>query len=205
MPKNQCQTPKSAKSANPPRRQPNRKCRTREYLTHQEVESLRKAARTQGRHRHRDDTLILLMFRHALRPSEATALRWEQVDFKQALLHVVRLKNGLPSTQPLRALELRALRQLKRDNPPSPYIFLSERQAPLTTRTIHHIIARAGQQAQFSFTIHPQMLRHSTGFYLANQGQDTRAIQGYLGHANIKNTTRYTALSAQRFHKFWHD
>ena len=36
------------------------------------------------------------------------------------------------------------------------------------------------------------MLRHSTGFYLANKGHDTRAIQGYLGHANIKNTVIYT-------------
>jgi type 1 fimbriae regulatory protein FimB/type 1 fimbriae regulatory protein FimE len=49
------------------------------------------------------------------------------------------------------------------------------------------------------------MLRHSTGFYLANQGQDTRAIQGYMGHANIKNTTIYTELSPQRFNNFWQD
>jgi len=29
------------------------------------------------------------------------------------------------------------------------------------------------------------MLRHSTGYKLANDGQDTRAIQAYLGHRSI--------------------
>lgn len=203
MPKTQRKTPKTAKLSKPPRRQCNSELRTREYLTTHEVDSLRKAARAKGRHGHRDDTLILMMFRHALRVSEAIALRWEQVDLKQGLLHVRRLKNGLPSTHPLRGIELRALRQLKRDYADSPYIFITERKAPLTARTVRHIIARAGEYAEFEFTVHPHMLRHSTGFYLANQGQDTRAIQSYLGHANIKNTTIYTELSSQRSNNFW--
>jgi type 1 fimbriae regulatory protein FimB/type 1 fimbriae regulatory protein FimE len=205
------QTPKTAKLAKitpsnpPPRRQYNRDVRTREYLTTHEIERLRKAARTHGRHGHRDDTLILLMFRHALRVSEVIALRWEQADLKQALLHVHRLKNGLPSTHPLRGSELRALRQLKREESDSPYVFVSERDAPLTTRTVHHMVARAGENANLPFTIHPHMLRHSTGFYLANHGHDTRAIQSYLGHANIKNTVMYTELSPTRFKNFWKD
>jgi hypothetical protein len=36
-------------------------------------------------------------------------------------------------------------------------------------------------------------------------GHDTRAIQAYLGHRNIQNTTRYTALAAQRFKEFFRD
>ncbi len=200
-------TPKTAKlsQSKPPRRKPNHQSRIREYLTTHEVESLRKAARGGGRHPNRDDALILMMFRHALRVSETIALRWEQVDLKLGLLHVRRLKNGLPSTHPLRGAELRLLRQLKRDYPHSPYLFVSERKSPLTARTVHHIIAKAGKLAQFEFTIHPHMLRHSTGFYLANQGQDTRAIQSYMGHSNIKNTTIYTELTPNRFNDFWKD
>ena len=34
------------------------------------------------------------------------------------------------------------------------------------------------------------------GFKLANDGQDTRAVQHYLGHKNIRHTVRYTELSA---------
>jgi hypothetical protein len=49
------------------------------------------------------------------------------------------------------------------------------------------------------------MLRHGTGYKLANDGQDTRAIQQYLGHRNIQNTTRYTDLAPDRFKDFWRD
>lgn len=209
MPKAKHQTPFSAKlksqTPKPPRKRKNVEHRTREYLTQAEVEKLRQAARKFGRHGHRDDALILLMYRHGLRVGETITLRWEQVDLKQGLLHVKRLKNGIPSTQPLRGIELRALRQLERTYPETPYVFISERKTPLTDRSIRHIIAKAGQAAKFKFTIHPHMLRHSTGFHLANQGHDTRAIQAYLGHANIKNTVIYTTLSTQRFNNFWKD
>ena len=40
--------------------------------------------------------------------------------------------------------------------------------------------------------VHPHMLWHRYGSKLANDGQDTRAIQHYLGHRNIQHTVRYT-------------
>lgn len=200
------QTPFSAKLSNvPPKKPKNKERRSREYLSQTEIDKLRKAARSYGRHSHRDDTLILIMFRHGLRVGEIIALRWDQIDLQQGLLYVHRLKNGTPSTHPLRGIELRALRQLQRFYPESIYVFVSERQAPLTDRSIRHIIARAGKLAEFDFSIHPHMLRHSTGFYLANQGQDTRSIQSYLGHSNIKNTVVYTDISPNRFKDFWID
>jgi type 1 fimbriae regulatory protein FimB/type 1 fimbriae regulatory protein FimE len=200
------QTPFSAKLKNiPPRKPKNSERRSREYLTDTEVEKIRKAAKSLGRHGLRDDALIFIMFRHGLRVSEVIALCWDQIDLKKGLLHVKRLKNGLPSTHPIRGTELRLLRQLQREYSDSPYIFISERKSPLTDRVVRHIIARAGQEAKLAFTIHPHMLRHSIGFYLANKGHDTRAIQSYLGHANIKNTVIYTELSPQRFKKFWED
>jgi hypothetical protein len=46
----------------------------------------------------------------------------------------------------------------------------------------------------------------SSGVYkLANDGQDTRALQRYLGHKNIQHTVRYTELSPDRFKSFWED
>lgn len=201
------QTPKTAKlKKQPPKRLKNSERRTREYLTEDEVEQLRKAARQSGRNGLRDDTLILLMFRHGLRVGEIVALRWEQVDFKNAALYVQRLKQGRPSTHPLYSPQLRALRQLKRmasKEHKSPYVFLSERLAPLTERSVRHIVARAGKQAELPFPVHPHMLRHSTGFYLANKEKDVRVIQHYLGHSNIKNTVIYTELSAQQFKNLW--
>jgi site-specific recombinase XerD len=43
------------------------------------------------------------------------------------------------------------------------------------------------------------------GYKLANDGQDTRALQHYLGHKNIQHTVRYTELSPERFKSFWED
>ena len=188
-----------------PIRRANKDLRSHEYLTNDEVDQLMTAARSQGRHSHRDSTLILVAFRHGLRVSELVALRWDMIDLKQGLMHVSRLKNGVNSTHPLRGPELRALRKLKRDYPDTPYAFVTERKGPLTASAVRKIIARAGEIAKLGMPIHPHMLRHSTGYKLANDGHDTRAIQLYLGHKNIQHTVRYTELAVGRFKNFWTD
>jgi type 1 fimbriae regulatory protein FimE len=189
----------------PPKKPTNAERRSREYLTPHEVDQVIAVARKMGRHSSRDAALILLMYRHGLRVAEAVALRWEAVDLRTGLLHVHRIKNGDPAVHPLRGPELRALRQLRRHYPDTPYLFVSERGGPLTARAVRHIVLRAGEAAGLTFPIHPHMLRHACGFYLANKGIDTRAIQQYLGHRNIQHTVRYTALTPHRFTDFWND
>lgn len=188
-----------------PVRRANAVYRSREYLLEKEVAKLMAAAAKVGRHGVRDAALILVAYRHGLRVSELVSLRWDQVDLPQGLLHVTRCKHGIASVHPLRGPELRALRRLQRDYPDTPYVFVSERKAPLTTDTVRKIVTRAGREAGIEFQVHPHMLRHATGYKLANDGQDTRAIQQYLGHRNIQNTTRYTELAADRFKDFWRD
>lgn len=189
----------------PPFKTPNCYKRTREHLLPLEVEAMLKAARGVGRHGNRDATLILLAYRHGLRVSELVALRWEQVDFNGGTIYINRLKHGVSSTHPLRGPELRSLRQLQREYPSSPYLFVSERGAAMAADTARGIIERAGQLAGIPFPVHPHMLRHACGFYLASKGHDTRAIQAYLGHKNIQHTVRYTELAPGRFKDFWVD
>jgi len=178
--------------------------RSREYLTEAEVERLIKAA-GDNRHGHRDATMVLLAFRHGLRASELCALRWDQIDLAHGRLHVARAKNGTESTHPLTGRELRALRRLQREKEPGRYVFLSERDAPMSPVGFRRMITRLGEAAEMPFSIHPHMLRHACGFKLANDGQDTRALQHYLGHRNIQHTVRYTALTPDRFNGFWKD
>jgi type 1 fimbriae regulatory protein FimB/type 1 fimbriae regulatory protein FimE len=163
------------------------------------------ASAKDGRYGQRDQTLILIMYRHGLRVSEAINLRWDQIDLKAGLLAVQRLKNGLPSTHPLRGRELRALRELRRAWPDSPYLFVSERGGPMTASNVRKLVARTGLAAKLPFPIHPHMLRHACGFKLANEGHDTRSLQHYLGHKNIAHTVRYTDMAPDRFKGFWKD
>jgi type 1 fimbriae regulatory protein FimB/type 1 fimbriae regulatory protein FimE len=186
-----------------PQRRPNGQLRTREYLTEAEVERLIKAAK-RNRWGHRDATMILVAYRHGLRAVELTDLRWEQVEFRTATLHVRRVKRGTPSTHPILGDELRALRRLKREQEPkSAYVFVSERGDPFSTAGFARMVERAGGEAHFTFKPHPHMLRHACGYALANKGHDTRALQAYLGHRNIQHTVRYTELSPTRFKDFW--
>ena len=189
----------------PPKRRANSELRSREYLTPDEVARVMKAAGSIGRHGHRDRCLILVAYRHALRVTELANLRWEQFDLKLGHAHVHRLKNGVASTHPLQGDELRALRELRREYPDGPFLFQTERGGPITAATIRKMVARAGEEAKLPFSIHPHMLRHATGFKLANDGHDTRALQHYLGHKNINHTVRYTEMSSTRFKKFWRD
>lgn len=189
----------------PPRRKANRETRTREHLTPSEVNTLMQVAQKRSRYGHRDATMILICYRHGLRVSELVSLRWDQVDLKAGLLHVNRVKKGTPSVHPLRGSELRALRRLQRESLISPYLFVSERNSPVSSVGFRKMLSRTGEAANFSFPVHPHMLRHACGYKLANDGQDTRAIQHYLGHKNIQHTVRYTELSAHRFKEFWGD
>jgi integrase len=180
----------------PPKRAYNADVRPREYLAPKEVEKLIKTARGRGRYGARDATAILVTYRHGLRASELAGLRWDQVDLDHDLLHARRKKNGMPSVHPLSGEELRALRALRRENDAARFVFMTERGSPMSA---------TGKEAKFPFLVHPHMLRHACGFKLDNDGQDTRALQHYLGHKNIQHTVRYTELSPARFKSFWND
>jgi integrase len=190
----------------PPKRLTNAERRPREHLTPAEVEVLRQTAKTRGgRYGERDALAILMMYRHGLRAIELCRLTRPQVDFKEDVLHVSRVKNGRPSTQPLGGQERRELRKLFRDWPEGRFVFQTERGGPMTPAGVRKSLARIGEASPLGFPVHPHMLRHACGFKLANDGHDTRALQQYLGHRNIQHTVRYTELAADRFKDFWPD
>ena len=178
----------------------------RKHLTPREVERLIEATKG-SRNEARDRCLLLLMFRHGLRVSEALGLKLSQVDLEGRTLHVARLKKGLSTTHPLRSDECRALRawlaERERMQPKGKALFVSERRGPLSRKTAWLAVRRYGEAAGLEVAAHPHMLRHACGFALADQGADTRLIQDYLGHRNIQHTVRYTATNPARFERLW--
>lgn len=190
-----------------PNRIANDKLRGRDYLTEAEISRLEKEALKRNRQGFRDATMIMTAYRHGLRAAELCDLRWDQVDLSAGKIHVRRVKNSAPSTHILDGKEIRALRRLQREQEPGcQFVFTSERGSPFTTAGFRKMLARLGETTKIGFPIHPHMLRHATGFKLANDGVDTRAIQDYLGHKSIANTVRYSRLSPERFKAFrWKD
>jgi integrase len=187
-----------------PLRRPNEASRSREHLTENEANILLQAAK-RNRHGHRDYTMLLVTYRHGLRAREVCELEWSQIDLDKATMHVRRVKHGEPSTHPIRSDELRALRQLKREQHCSgQFVFTSERLAPMKPVSLNMLVKRLGDGSKLlGFPIHAHMLRHACGFALINAGIDTRVVQDYLGHKSIASTVRYTKLSANKFRDVW--
>jgi integrase len=129
--------------------------RPREYLTEREVEALIDAARKHGRHGHRDATAILLAYRHGLRASELVELSWDMIELDSGRIHVRRAKNGTNSTHPLTGKEIRALRQLRRENLQSRYVLNTERGGPVTTSWFLKLLNRLSAVAKLPFQAHP--------------------------------------------------
>src|SRR4051812_31978346 len=172
----------------PPRPVPQAQRRPREYLTPKEVERLITATR-QNRYGHRDATMIQVAYRHGLRVSELCALRWDQVDFEHGLLHVRRIKNGMPSVHPLGGEELRALRKLQREVVWSRHVFTTERRAPMSPAGFRKILARTGETAAFP----SRCIRTCCGTHAATSWPTTARTRG---PCSIISGTRTSAPGA---------
>jgi type 1 fimbriae regulatory protein FimB/type 1 fimbriae regulatory protein FimE len=175
----------------------------REHLTEAEMAKLLKALKA-NRHGQRDWLIGLLIYRHGLRVSEACDLRWDDIDLLKRTIQVRRLKGSHDSAHYLERDELAGLKQLQREQGgKAGYVFVNERGHPFGRMGIGRMIERAGEAAKLPFPVHVHMLRHSTGYALANKGMDTRRLQHFLGHASITNTVKYTSMSPEPFKDIW--
>lgn len=181
----------------------------RNFLTQNEIESLLKAANA-GPNAARNYCLTLLCFIHGFRASEICRLQISDIDLGSKSIYIHRLKKGFSTTHPLLNKEIQALKKwlnIRTSYPHSDkeWLFLSKKGNPLSRQQFYQIISASGDNAGLPLEIHPHMLRHSCGFALANMGIDTRLIQDYLGHRNIRHTVWYTASNAGRFYGIWDD
>lgn len=176
--------------------------RDKDYLTQDEIKRLLLAAK-KGRHGGRDHLIMLMMYRHGLRVSEAVSLKLSDINLTESRIWVQRLKNGLSVEQPIDGEELRAIkRYMSARHDHLPWLFVSERQQPLTRQSINYLVKAAAQRAGLE-NVHPHTLRHSCGYYLANKGYELRLIQDYLGHKDPKHTVHYTRIAGIRFEGLW--
>jgi type 1 fimbriae regulatory protein FimB/type 1 fimbriae regulatory protein FimE len=172
----------------------------RAYLTEAEVERLIKAA-----DRPRNKAMILIGYRHGLRVSELVNLRWRQIDLDTSRIQIERLKDSESGVHPLSGREIRALRALRRGQPPgSAFVFLNYKGTPMTRQAFDKMLRAAGAKAGLP-DAHAHLLRHGCGFRLVNLGLDTLSLAAYLGHKQVQNTKRYAKMNATRFDGLWKD
>lgn len=176
--------------------------RRRDFLIQSELDRLIAAAR-RGRFGARDATMILLAYRHGLRASELVGLRCDDVALEEGRIWVARLKRGLSTSQPLAGDEIRALKAYLRSRSDRlPWLFVSSQRTQLTRQAWHYLVGEAGKRAGLG-PVHPHMLRHSCGHVLADQGTDTRLLQDWLGHRDIRHTALYSRTASKRFEGLW--
>lgn len=181
----------------------------RNFLNQYEVESLLNATNN-GPNAERNYCLTLLCFIHGFRASEVCRLQISDIDIESKCIYIRRLKKGFSTTHPLLDDEIQALKlwlviRISYPHSDSEWLFLSRKGNPLSRQQLYQIISASGDNAGLPLEIHPHMLRHSCGFALANMGIDTRLIQDYLGHRNIRHTVWYTASNADRFYGIWNN
>jgi len=179
--------------------------RLRDYLTRDEVDSLLCAAKNRQRHATRNYAMILIAYRHGLRASEVTGLRLSDLDLHTGTIYCRRAKGSRSSLHPMKPDEIGALGKVLRDRrlQATDYVFQSERAEKMSRSAFWRIVAKAGERAELPVKAYAHQLRHACGYYLANKGCDLRLIQDYLGHKQIQNTVRYTALNPARFAGLW--
>lgn len=169
------------------------------YLTPKQVAQFLQATKT-TRHPARNYLLFLLLYRHGLRCSELIDLRRKDIDLDDKRIHVRRLKNGLTTYHPLQPDTIRAIRAHLDSQPPSKFLFESER-GPFTRTAINYLCREIGNS--IGLKVNPHLFRHSCGYAMANKGHDLRLIQDYLGHTDIRSTVIYTAVCPERFKELW--
>lgn len=173
------------------------------YLTPGEIKTVLNELK-KTKHSTRNYLMIYLMYRHGFRVSELINLKYGNFLFDINRIEVNRLKDGISTTHPLLGSELRAIKKYIRIRKPKnkhDYFFLTERKEPFSRKGINYILKEVEKKTNIRVT--PHMIRHSTGFYMANKGLSLRTIQEYLGHKNVKSTVIYTQIAGHKFNNIW--
>jgi len=152
---------------------------------------------------------FLFLMKQGVRPSEARALRWEDLDLKKGLVVIRAAMDGekyRPCTkekdvryQPMHPKVNEALKGLPRSI--GGFVF-SNNGKPFSKKLVINAWNRAIKEARVRITCY-QGTRHSLASQAINRGVSERVIGAMLGHKCIASTRRYAKLSTETLKAVW--
>jgi integrase len=139
--------------------------------------------------------MVLLAYRHGMRPSEVCGLRWSDIDFDAKTIRVRRLKNSFTTVQPLSEEELQAIAA-------QPYDKRETRIFPVDRTTFWRHFKKACKASGVAASKrHPHALKHACGFALVAANVNLAVIKAHLGHRSINSTSIYTVPNEEQVGK----
>ena len=166
-------------------------------LTKKEVRALFNASKN-----FKSRLILKLLYSSGLRVSELTKLKYEDINFDENSGTVLQGKGKkdrmfILSHEIIEDLKIFQKKQEKTKG----YIFINNKNQPISTRNIQKIIKNYAKKADINKNVTPHKLRHSFATHLLEAGTDIRMIQELLGHSNLQTTQIYTHVSREQIKK----
>ena len=155
----------------------------------------------------RDRAMFELFYSSGLRLSELVGLDLNDLNLQAGEAQVTGKGNKtriVPvGQQALAAVAAWLPQRLPLARPDTAALFIGQRGARLSPRSVQLRLNRWALQAGLSQHVHPHMLRHAFATHVLQSSGDLRAVQEMLGHASISTTQVYTHLDWQHLAKVY--
>jgi integrase/recombinase XerD len=174
------------------------------FLTAEEVLRILKIPNLKRAQGIRDRAILELMYATGLRVSEASNLRFSDVNADVGFVRCMG-KGSKERIVPLGKIAHQFLGKYYQEGRPkllgkkiNAYLFLAQGGRHLSRQSIWKMIKAVVRGAGIKKRVSPHTLRHSFATHLLEHGADLRSVQEMLGHASITTTQIYTHINQTR-------
>ena len=175
-----------------------------EFLFYDEMELFLSSFDLQKEVDLRNRALFELMYACGLRVSEIVALRLEDIDFIDQVVHITGKGDKqriVPFYDMAKEILLHYIEEVREkwiQKEKHSIVFINQRGKGLTTRGVQYLMQKQADALNMSIHIHPHMFRHSFATHLLDNGADLRLVQELLGHSSLSTTQIYVHVSQER-------
>ena|ERR1700735_2687789 len=147
----------------------------------------------------RDFCMLTIASNHAIRCSELAALRVSDVNVKDGVIYIRRLKGSNSESEKITAWELPVIVKWLNEKAPHDLLFPSVRGTQLCRNQVYRIFRRYNELVfNPDASRAPHAFRHSLGQAMADGGVDIKELKRIMGHKSIASTERYYEVSQNR-------